>query len=164
MLRWGPAEQTKYASQLDLYINAASRTLEGRYGPLEETATAVVVDGAASVSVPVRHLTSVDTVEVDNAGSWVENTGWTADLAAGLVYGPFTRGRQNVRVTYTAGFDPIPDDVTWACTSLVAHMWSIASQRGPGLPEDFTTVPTGFLLPNAVKEAMARYDRMPGFA
>lgn len=165
MLRWGTVEQTKYSSHLDLYINAASLKLEARYGPLEEVSVVRVVDGDASLSVPARNLTAVTLVEVD-ADGWetVPSGEYTVDVSSGLIYGSFARGRQNYRITYTAGFDTLPDDVTYAATALVVHMWAIASQRAPGLPEDFTAVPTGFLLPNVVKEAMATYDTVPGFA
>lgn len=159
MLRWGAPEKAKYEAQLPGYIAAASEIVEAEAGPFEPRTIVHVADGGPSVTLPFR-ANAVVSVTVDDSPV----TGWVADLGAGIVYGPFPRGRQNVVVQFTTGFEVIPASVTFATTSLVAHMWAIASQRGPGLPEDYTSVPTGFLVPNVVKEALAPFKTMPGFA
>ena len=159
MLRWGTAERGKYEAQLPGYIAAASEIIEDYAGPFESRTVEYTADGGSSVALPYR-VTAVTTVTVDG----VETTDYTVNLSAGIVYGPFSRGRQNVVVEFTTGFDDIPASVVFAASSLVAHMWAIASQRGPGLPEDYSAVPTGFLVPNVVKEALAPYKTMPGFA
>lgn len=182
MLRWSAAETTKYSGQLPAYIDAASQVIEDRSGPFEARTVQHIADGGATIMLPHRP-TDVTSVEVAGAAgltlvygyvvpteSFSAVDGWTVNLNAGIVYGPFPPGRQNIRVTFTVGYpqvseaDPIPPAVRWAATALVCHMWAIASQRGPGLPEDYTAVPTGFLVPNAVKEALAPFTQMPGFA
>lgn len=161
LLRWGTAETTKFSTQLDDFINAATEIVEAEAGPFEPVTLTYTADGGDSVALPKRVL-SVTSVTV--GGTAVAAANYTVDVNAGIVYGPFASGRQNVVVTYEAGMDPVPASVEFATRSLVAHMWSVASQRGPGLPEDFTAVPTGFLVPNAVKEALAPYKAAPGFA
>lgn len=176
-LRWGDAETTKYQSQLPGYIDAASEIIEAEAGPFEERTVVHIADGGPSIQLPLRvnSVTQVQIASDAGGGDWVDGyfvpsdgwaavSDWTVDLNAGIIYGPFERGRQNVRVTYEVGMETIPASVTFATTALVAHMWAIASQRGPGLPEDYTSVPTGFLVPNVVKEALAQYRTMPGFA
>lgn len=179
MLRWGTAEQTKYESHLDDYIDAASQVIENMAGPFEARTVQHITDGAPSLTLPTR-VNAVTTIEVDtgstgygwvdgyyvpDGSTWAEFAGeFTVNLAAGIVHGAFPRGRQNVRVTYTTGYDTLPPAAVFAATSLVCHMWAVASQRGPGLPEDYTAVPTGFLVPNVVKEALAPFKTMPGFA
>ena len=158
MLRWGSAEQTKYSADIAGYITAAAQIIENEAGPFEPRTVVHTTDGGPSVVLPYR-VNEIASVVVDGVAA-----DYTADLGAGIVYGPFASGRQNVIVTFTTGYTPIPPAVAWAATSLVAHMWSIASQRGPGLPEDYTAVPTGFLVPNVVKEALAPFKTMPGFA
>lgn len=159
MLRWSAGERDKYEDHLDRYIDAASLTLEAEYGPFESVTLTHTADGGATVELPKR-VNSVTGVTVDG----VAVTGYTVYANAGVVVGPFAAGRQNVVVTYTSGFDTLPADVVWAATALVVHMWNVASQRVTGLPEDYTAVPVGFLIPNVVKEALRRYKTMPGFA
>lgn len=177
MLRWGSAEATNYEDHLDLYIEAASSVIEDGWGPFEARSVVHLADGGDSVVLPYRvnAVTKVETSSTGGGYSWVdgyyvadaewgETVDYTVDLNAGIVYGPFPSGRQAVRITFTVGYDTIPDAVTFAATSLVCHMWAVASQRGTGYPEDYTAVPTGFLVPNVVKEALAQYKTQPGFA
>ena len=159
MLRWSEAEAAKYGAQLDAYIDAATQVIEQETGPIEARSSVFTADGADAVVLP-RRVSSVDSVFVDD----VEFTDYTVDLDAGVLYGPFECGRQNVVVTFSTGFDEVPATVRFAATSLVVHMWNVASQRGSGLPEDFSAAPVGFLVPNVVKEALAPYSRMAGFA
>jgi len=159
MLRWSAPEVTKYAPQLEGFIAAATEVIEREAGPVEARAGVWVADGGERVTLPHR-VSSVDAVTVDGEPF----TDYTADLNAGVLHGPFTVGTQNVVVEYTTGFDEVPATVKFAATSLVVHMWNVASQRGSGLPEDYSAAPVGFLVPNVVKEALAPYSRMPGFA
>jgi len=159
MLRWSPAEITKYQSQLDGFIDAATEIIERETGPIEARSSVMVCNGGAAVTLPNR-VSTVDLVDVDG----VEVTDWTLDVASGVLHGPFTTGTQNVTVYYSTGFDEVPATVKFAAKSLVVHMWNVASQRGSGLPEDYSAAPVGFLVPNVVKEALAPFSRMPGFA
>lgn len=159
LLRWSTAETTKYGSQLPALIDAATGIIEQETGPIEATQVTHVADGGRSVTVPQR-VNTVESVTVDGEAV----TGYTVDASAGIIYGPFNRGTRNVTVVYTTGYAEVPPAVKFAAASLVVHLWNIVSQRGTGLPEDYTAVPTGFLVPNVVKEALAPYSKMPGFA
>lgn len=161
MLRWSEAEKQKYAPQLTGLIAAAQNIIENETGPIATTTVTHVADGGRSVTVPQR-VNTVTSVTVD--GTLVDEDDYIVDAAAGIIYGPFSSGRGNVTVVYETGYATVPDAVKFAATTLVVHMWNVTSQRGSGLPEDYTAAPTGFLVPNVVKEALAPYSQMPGFA
>lgn len=163
MLRWGDAEKTKYVGQLGVYVGAASELVEAEVGPVETRSVQHVADGADSVALPYW-ATAITTVEMsDGAGGWTTLTGWTGDLAAGIVYGPFATGRQNIRVTFTSGYasDAVPDSAKLAATMIAADKWAIASQRAPGLDDQ---VDPSYLMPKVVRELLAPLKKMPGFA
>jgi len=175
MLRWGDAEKTKYDSELPAYVAAACELVEAEAGPFEERTVEHIADGASSIALPFR-VSSVTTVEVGSStgGAWVGGyyvpvagwdsfTGWTLDPAAGLLFGPFPAGRQNIKVTYVTGFGTVPDSAKLAATMVAADKWAIASQRAPGLDEQFDPV---YLMPKAVRELLAPFKatQMPGFA
>lgn len=161
LLRWSTDELTKYGDQIGGFIDVAQAIVEQETGPIEETSVTHVADGGRSVTVPQR-VTAVTSVTVD--GTVLDAADYTVDAGAGIIYGPFSYGRGNVTVVYTTGYTEVPPAIKFAATTLVVHMWNVASQRGPGLAEDYTAAPTGFLVPNVVKEALAPYSRMPGFA
>lgn len=176
MLRWGTAEQTKYEADLALYIEAASQFVEGEAGPFEARTIEHIADGAKSILLPFR-VNAVESVAVKTdadgyewvdgyyvpGGGWLALDGWTANLRAGIVYGPFPAGRQNIRVTYTTGFAEIPEAVKLAATMVAVDKWAIASQRAPGLDDQVDPV---YLAPKAVRDLLAPYKKstMPGFA
>jgi hypothetical protein len=162
MLRWGQGATVKYEEQIPAFIAAAEGIIEGELGqPVIRKSLTYTVSAPAAVYLP--HIpVSIESVTIDGD----PYTGYTADLSAGALYGWFGTGA--VVVTYTAGLiDPdadVPADIKFAATSLVVHLWSVASQRSGGLPEDYTAYPTGFLVPNVVKEALSHYYTVPGFA
>ena len=159
MLRWGASEKDKYQSQLPAYIEAASEWVERTTGPFESgTQTHVADGGCGKILLPIRPA-SVTSVMVGEEAV----TDYTVDLNAGIVYAAFADGRQNVTITYTVG-GPVPAPVKLAATMLACHLWEVASQKGPALDNEWTAVPTGFAVPNRVKELLAPYTQMPGFA
>lgn len=159
VLRWSAAENTKYASQLDEYVDAASEAIEAEYGPFDAVTVTHKADGGASVALPSR-VNAVSSVTVDG----VATTAYTVDLNAGIVYGPFTAGRQNVTVVYTAGDAEIPASVALAAAMLAAHLWQVGSQRTADVETGYLTVPSGFAWPNRVRELLEQFATMPGFA
>jgi hypothetical protein len=81
---------------------------------------------------PVVSITSLydDTSWVFGADSLlVENTDFVVDKEAGIIYHEssagagtaFWRGKQNIKVTYVAGWVTVPDDLVWACKMQVAE-------------------------------------------
>lgn len=175
MLRWGTAEQTKYAGQLPAYIAAASQIIESEAGPFEARTVEHIADGAPSIALPTR-VNEVETVLVGSStdGAWVDGyyvpvndwaspATWTLDAAAGIVYGPFPRGRQNIKITYTTGYaaDAIPEAAKLAATMVAVDMWAVASQRTSSLDDQ---VDPSYLMPKVVRNLLAPFKTMPGFA
>ncbi len=175
MLRWGEPERSKFESQLPLYIAAASQVVEDEAGPFEPRTIQHIADGGPSVALPHRVNEVVSVQLATPAGFEVEDgyvvpsagfgdtSGWTVNKNAGIVYGPFPRGRQNVRVEFTTGYAPVPEAVTLAATMVAVDMWAIASQRAPGLDDQ---VDPGYLIPKTVRSLLAPFKskQMPGFA
>ena len=177
MLRWGDAEKTEMQGQLPPYVAAASEVVEAEAGPFEARTVVHLADGAPSIALPHRP-NEVTKVEIAGADGYVivdgyvvpgqsfsEVDGWVVDAAAGIVYGPFASGRQNIRVTYTVGYaeDAVPDAASLAATMVAVDMWAIASQRAPGLDD---RVDPSYLMPKTVRSLLAPFQsrQMPGFA
>lgn len=158
MLRWSDAEKTKYQGQIPAYIAAATQTVEGEVGPVELRSVTHTADGGPSVALPYW-ANLISSVTVDGAPV----TGWIADLDAGIVYGPFASGRQNVVVTFTTGYTVVPEDAKLATTMVVCDMWAIASQRAPALDD---RVDPSYLMPQVVRRLLEplKATKMPGFA
>lgn len=169
MLRWSDSEKTKYQGQIAVYVDAAEAVVEDEIGPVIKRSRVCIADGGPSVLLPTA-ADSVESVLVDA----VEVDGWTADLAAGIVYGPFTSGRQNVTITYVSGFitpnvnpaelpSNLPAAIRLAATMVAADKWAIASQRAPGLDDQ---VDPSYLTPRAVRDLLGSFEanKMPGFA
>lgn len=161
LLGWAPAEYTKKGDQLEAYIGAAQDLIEARTGPIEVETVTHVADGGRSVTVPHR-VNSVTSVTVD--GTLIDAEDYTVDAAAGIIYGPFSSGRGNVTVVYTTGYVTPPAAVKLAAAMLVQHLWEVGPQRGPAVENEWTPSPIGFALPNRVKELIAPYEQMLGFA
>lgn len=158
MLRWSAAERAKFDAQIPVYIAAASQIVENEAGPFDLRTVAHIADGGASIALPSR-VTMVESVHV--VGGVEPLTGWVADLAAGVVYGPFPRGRRNIQVKFTTGFAVAPEAAQLAATMVAADMWAIASQRAPGLDDQ---VDPAYLTPKVVRNLLAPFKTMPGFA
>lgn len=176
LLGWGTAEVAARGSELTAFVNAASEVVESEAGPFEEREVEHTADGGSSIQLPYRvsQVSSVQTA-ADTGYEWVDgfyvptegwqtDVSWTLDKAAGIIYGAFPHGRQNVKVTFTTGLDPVPESAKLATAMLAAHLWEVAAQRGPAVSNEWTPVPTGFAVPNRVKELLAQFTVMPGFA
>lgn len=156
MLRWNDAEKTRHSGAIQAYIDAASELVEAEAGPFEARTVVHVSDGGRSIALPTS-VTSVTTVEVGG----VETTDYTVNLGAGIVYGPFSRGSQNVTITYETGYAEVPAAAKLAATMIAVDKWAIASQRAPRLDDQ---VDPTYLLPKVVRELLAPFKTMPGFA
>jgi hypothetical protein len=82
----------------------------------------------------------------------------------------FAAGSKNVKVVYTAAIaGAIPWSVRLGALELIRHLWSLTQQGGlqrVGAPSDAESgrVPTGFALPQRVRELWQPYKRPPGIA
>lgn len=119
---------------------------------------------------PVVSITSVETLPggtaVAEADEEAGTSGWVLQSkdAAILRFVGVRPGR--VRVTYQAGRDPVPANITQAAKELAAHLW-----RGPklnaggGRPslsgDSATVVGSTFALPIRVRELLGLGSRVP---
>lgn len=177
MLRWGDAEKAKFEAQLPVYVAAASQVVEAEAGPFGLRTIEHIADGASSIALPHRP-NEVSKVEVAGADGYVvedgfvvpgqsfsEVDGWVVNAAAGIVFGPFPTGLQNIRITYTVGYaaEDIPEAATLAATMVAVDMWAIASQRAPAFDD---RVDPAYLMPKTVRALLDQFKakQMPGFA
>jgi hypothetical protein len=83
----------------------------------------------------------------------------------------FAAGAKNIKVVYTAGRGgAIPWTVRLGALELIRHLWSLTQQGGlqrvgqPMADVESGRVPTGFALPQRVRELWQPYKRPPGIA
>lgn len=161
-----------YDEVLAGYVDAAVAVIEDIVGPVVTgTRTATFNGGASSVVLggPISEITSV-TVN----GVALTATQYTANLAAGIVYGGsqygtygFASGIQNVIVQYSVGSDDDPPaNVKLAALELVRFWWQIGQQGnrpsfGEAAEADEYT-PSGFAVPRRVIELCGPNMRAPG--
>lgn len=169
-LRWKAQQATTYGTILASYIAAATPVIESIAGPIVKATLTETHDGGPSVAL--RHTpNTVTSVTVDGAAF----TGYTVDLAAGIVYGPFPRGRQNVTVQYTVGVaDPpgegtvatgVPDNVKRATVALIVHNWRRLNPQQQ-INEELFVVPEEYAIPKATYQWLRPQvnTRQAGFA
>lgn len=157
--------------RIEAWIRAASSAIARfckRVFPVEGLVETVRLKGGGEAGrplilsrIPVR---TIDAIAI--AGEDVDDDAFEADLDAGLVWrvagdlrSEWPCGR-SIAVSYTAGFDPIPDDVAEAAIRLVTA-YRAASGRDPALRSETVdgVASYGYALPGAVGGAGGN---MPG--
>lgn len=119
-----------YDGELTLYVAAASRATEEAKGAAIAPATFVdtltVSRGAAFLlaHAPVIAITAV--TSLDGSRSWPVDS-LTVDAASGLVT-PSSGASGALRVAYSAGMDPIPENYQLAALMILQHLWE--TRRG----------------------------------
>lgn len=111
---WSATVQGSYGN----YATADLRPLQGAY---------TTINGAAALQIYVEELNSSN-VAWAYSDEWSGSWGWRLEEDAGILTGRFPRGKNNVRVDYTAGYAVIPDDLGEACVQLVLDYYN-AAQR-----------------------------------
>lgn len=102
------------AERTEIFDGRGDTWLRPGEGPILSIAS-LSIDGAA-----------ISPITGDAAG-WYLDSGRGRILLRGLL---FSRGVQNIALTYTAGFDPIPEDVQTACLELAQHRRAERTSRG----------------------------------
>lgn len=79
--------------------------------------------GTAAMLLPAYPITAVSMVEVDGiaipaAPAWGQSGYFFDDTQIVLFDHCFARGHSNVHVRFTAGYDPVPDEIVQACCEL----------------------------------------------
>ena len=152
-------------AQLPRFIAAASNVIQSPElaGPvLYEERTATFNGGRNVLALPAAPATAL-TVTVDGT-AWAAGT-FTPDTAAGLVYGAFPAGTQNVVITYSVGsMDAVPENIKLACMEQVMFLWQTSRQGARRDMTDVTYTATGYAVPNKVRDLCRPQMRALGFA
>lgn len=154
------------------HLEAATTALEGLVGPMVPRTVVTrrrAAGGAIVVPVrPVLDVTSVAGVAWDGTiDQDVTALDWDTN---GIIRGGHTclpRGRYTV--TYTAGRDPVPENMRLAVLIVAAHLWETQRNRGArrGVLGDFDSgnpsqdailVTRGFALPRRALELLQTED------
>lgn len=125
---------------LDQLCAAASAYIVGKigYDPGKADVTDTL-DGHGGDAIPLScpYVNTVTTVTINDVAVPVSTasavSGYVADMEVGILYlrGYCAyRGRRNIVVSYNAGFDPIPADLTMAATELAALRYKVRSNIG----------------------------------
>lgn len=152
------------------FIGTAQQMIEDLVGvtvPQTVTETVYDIEGALWLSqAPVLSVTSVT-----EYGATVDPALYVIDALAGSIRR--TDGRpwhgaayQPITYVYRAGRAPIPEGIRWAGKELTIALWrSTQAQRGGrARGSDAPETPTGYALPNRVREALAPFLLVPAVA
>lgn len=159
--------------ELATHLEAAVGIVEGEVGPMVPRAVTERVYSPTGTLVlrtgNVLELSAVESVGngiVAPIGAAVPVDLATIDADGGLLYGTVPG---SYRVTYTAGYDPVPAALRLAVLIVAAHLWDTQRGRGArprtvaigqGGGDQQVSVPMGFLVPNRALELMAPYRRV----
>lgn len=160
---------THDAELLD-YIAAVTAPIEEFCGPvIPRTVTRYITAYGRELVLPDDNVVSVTSLNVDGLGA----TTFTDFTVRGpLIRSPYGRlFTGDYAVTYVAGFDPIPPEISLAARFIVADWWRTqrgAAQGGAvaaGSTDDYVEVP-GFAEPVSRFAAalLAKHRRIPGIA
>lgn len=137
------ADEAKYA---DAAIQAEAARIAELFANVcgvafEPTTTTVVLDGSGRdiLFLPHRRVRAVTSVETRDGATW---TAFDADALADLVVlssdallrealGVWPLGRQNVRVTYTHGYESVPAEIARAALRLAASPMGLIASNTP---------------------------------
>lgn len=178
-LRFAASDTSRDADLAVTYIPAVTSVVEDVVGPVVTREFTFTTDGGGPyVSLPHVGVT-VSSVVVD--GSALAASAYVLDAAAGVIGaggsstpGTFACGRQNVVVTYTAGFAAdtaaVPAAIKLAARLILAALWQ-GDQQGTrpqfGTNEAATsTTPSGYAIPRRAYSLLEPHAtrRAPGFA
>jgi hypothetical protein len=130
-------------SDMELLINAVTEFIEGRtQRRFKSTDYAQErYDGTGNEELclnqfPVITMTLLEkSTTADNSNSWesIDSDDYWVDESAGIIAKTtrFVKGKENYRVTYTAGFTTIPYDIQFLAMSLIDHFLKL--KKGSGI-------------------------------
>jgi hypothetical protein len=152
-------------SELLDFIGTAQQMIEDLVGPTVPQTFTQTAGGRRTIWLdrsPVLSVTSVT-----EYGATVSPGLYAVDLTAGTL----TRLDRRcwyadpafpLTVVYRAGRTPIPEGIRWAAKELTISLWrSTQAQRGGRGRGDLPDTPTGYALPNRVKEALEPFLLIP---
>lgn len=136
------------ASYAETYSGKGTTRLELRQYPVQAV-TAVSVDGVAIQARPALGTLSASTI-----------AGFVYDEVAVMLVGyRFTRGMQNVVVSYSAGYDAVPADVEQAVTDIIGDWFKYRDRIGVTVQaiEQQSTSFVNTPMPARAKDVLAQY-------
>lgn len=160
-LRFPPADTVDDAS-LQLHIDAADEVMRKETGHNVAIQYSEYYDGGDPIiyliNKPVLSVEqieegwgfqnfSLDYVQVNSPPSMGSlyaysiddaETGMISRRTGGNVMIPFMKGSSNIRVTYTAGRNPVPPVIRLAELELIAHWWQNSQQRSAAAAGQYT--------------------------
>ncbi|MGD6761355.1 hypothetical protein ACOKM5_20690 [Streptomyces sp. BH097] len=161
---------SRHDAEVREWIESTTRSVEYFTGPVvvRQVVEDHRVGAAAEIALgqtPVVEVLAVDSLVTGGTGYAVEDltldamTGVIARHDRGLLYGP-------LRVTYEAGRNIVPANITAAAKIILQHLWR--TQQGPGRPQvgtgDFDVsepIPgLGYAIPNRAVQLLEP-DRLP---
>lgn len=162
-------------SDMELLINAVTEYIEGRTGRrfVSTTYTQEEFDGSGNEQVcmnqyPIVAWTSLEKRNsFDNTDDWdtINADEYWRDDSAGIITKTtiFSKGKNNYRATYQAGFVTIPYDLQFLTMSLIDHF--IKLKKGSGIKSeslgDHTITFEGILQINPnLMEILKRYKKI----
>jgi hypothetical protein len=167
----GNITTTSHDRELLDFIGTAQQMIEDIVGvtvPRTFTETHYATPGGY---VWLREAPVMSVTSVDEYGAPVDPSLYIADLNAGAI--GRTDGRSwhadsttALTTVYRAGRAPIPEGIRWAAKELTIALWrSTQAQRGGrARGTDAPEAPTGYALPNRVREALAPFLLVPAVA
>jgi hypothetical protein len=148
-------------------ISVASTAIQNHLNrpSLAPTAYVTALDGAGGATIVTKcyPITDVTSVTINDIAIPLDLVVWDS-TSISLKCGTFSRGRGNVRITYTAG-QTIPPDVGQACLLTVQAMVSsmdidpnLASESSGGGSFSYRETPGG--IPATARALLAQYRRV----
>lgn len=170
-----PANVTTDEEDLRLYIAAATVVIEDIVGVVLLTEQEQYSDGGKTGVALWQRPDRDAPLTVTVAGVLLGDSEYTVDYNAAIVYAGsstsptrFPTGRQNIKITYTAGSTVISPNIRLATRELVRHNWQVGQQaHRPAMgnePDGQSYTPSGFAVPKRVIEWCSATPRLPGMS
>jgi len=170
---------TSHDDLLTELINRATARIEGwTLRKLKQRSLTEIYDGPGTAFLRLREFPIVGqpAVYIDANRQFPESSrlrdsdflifresGLLAFVGANRLIATWPKGLQNTKVVYTAGYDPVPDDLQYACIELVCGGFFRARQGAQGIiSESAGGYSVSWIdgLPKEVVEILKRYRRV----
>jgi hypothetical protein len=156
----GVAIPATQRADLPLYVAAASLVIEDQCGgPLTPQERTYKADGGRPVLLPEI---GVSVVSVAVYGSVRPASSYTVDAAAGIIYGLFPRGLQNVTVTYLPASAALPANLQLAVREQLRFLWQTARHGVGNTAQEVGYTPAGYAIPYMVQGLCGAHPKAPG--
>lgn len=153
-------------AELPVFIDTAQQIVEDLVGPVEPTIVTQTMYSGGVVSLNESPVISITTVT--EYGVTVSPSLYVADLTDGSLVRLdgrrwYAAPSSPLVVVYQAGRTMLPAALKWAIMEEAAHLWrATQSQRGGrARGSDIPDAPTGYALPNRVREVIEPFLLLP---